>query len=149
MFLAIVALVATWDPVRPGALVKKLGDMIIVNQSVRVLLKFDNISIVRENVIHISHGIQMVKDKSEQYNISNVRLVKKLDTIQLKVNKVENNFLHSKSKRGLGMTITIGSLVGRGVTNTSLYADLRSSVNNLQNSMSRIDIVQEETGDTT
>ncbi len=108
----------------------------IVNQSVRVLLKFDNISIVRENVRHINHGIQMVKDKLEQCKISNVRLEKKLDTIQLKVNKVENNFLHSKSKRGLGMAITIGSF---GVTNTGLYVDLRSSVNNLQNLVSRID----------
>ncbi len=64
-----------------------------------------------------------------------MRLEKKLDTIQLKVNKVENNFQHSKSKRGLGMAITIGSLVGLGVT----------SVNNVQNSMSRIDDLQEET----
>ncbi len=35
MFLAIVALATAWDPVRPGALVKKVGDMIIVDQSVR------------------------------------------------------------------------------------------------------------------
>ncbi len=63
MFLAIVASAAAWDPVRPGDLVKKFGDMIIVNQSVRILLKFDNISIARENVRHISHCIQMVKGK--------------------------------------------------------------------------------------
>ncbi len=55
-FLAIVALAAAWDPVRPGALVRKVGDMIIVNQSVRVLLKFDNISIVRENVGQVYRG---------------------------------------------------------------------------------------------
>ncbi len=88
-------------PVRPGALVKRLGDLIIVYQSVKVLLKFDNISTVRENVGHINQGIQMVKRQLENCNISNVRLVKKLDTIQLKVNKVENNFLHSKSKEDL------------------------------------------------
>ncbi len=57
MFLAIIALTVDWDPVRPGALVRKVGDMIIVNQSVRVLLKFDNLSIVRENVGHINQGI--------------------------------------------------------------------------------------------
>ncbi len=56
MFLAIVALAAAWDPVRPGTLVRKVGDMIIVNQSVRVLLKFDNISIVRENVGQVYRG---------------------------------------------------------------------------------------------
>ncbi len=69
MFLAIVALATAWDPVRPGALVKRLGDLIIVNQSVKVLLKFDNISTVRENVGHINQGIQMVKDQLENCNI--------------------------------------------------------------------------------
>ncbi len=145
MFLAIVALAAAWDPVRPGALVKKIGDMIIVNQSVRVLLKFDNISLVQENVRHINQGIQMVKDKLVQSKISNVKLEKKLETIQMKVNKVENNFLHSRNKRGLGIAIAIGTLVGLGVTNIGLYAELRSSVNELQNSMSRIDDLQDET----
>ncbi len=131
-------------PVRPGALVRRLGDLIIVNQSVKVLLKFDNISTVRENIGHINQGIQMVKDQLDKCNISNVRMEKKLDTKQLKVNKVENNFLHSKSKRGLGLAITIGSLVGLAVTNIGFYADIRSSVNNLQNSMSRIDTLTEE-----
>ncbi len=74
MMLAVAALATAWNPVRSGALVTKLGDMIIVNQSVRVLLKFDNMSIVRENVRHINHGIQMVKDKLIQYDISKVRL---------------------------------------------------------------------------
>ncbi len=46
MFLAIVALTTAWNPVRPGALVKRLRDLILVNQSVKVLLKFDNISTV-------------------------------------------------------------------------------------------------------
>ncbi len=50
MMLAVVSLATAWNPVRPGALVKKVGDMIIVNQSVRVLLKFDNMNVVRENV---------------------------------------------------------------------------------------------------
>ncbi len=141
MFLAIVALATAWDPVRPGALVKRLGDLIIVNQSVKVLLKFDNISTVG----HINQVIQMVKDQLENCNISNVRIEKKLDIIQLKVNQVENNFLHSESKRGLGLAITIGSLVGLRVTNIGLYADIRSSVSNLQKSMSRIDALPEET----
>ncbi len=75
--------------------------MIIVNHLVRVLLKFDNINIVRENVRHISNGLQMVKDKLIISEISNVRLEKKLEAIQTKVTKIENNFLHSKSKRGV------------------------------------------------
>ncbi len=72
--LAVASLAIAWNPVRSGALVKKLGDTIIVNQSVRVLLKFDNISIVPENFRHINHGIQMIKDKLIQYDISSVRL---------------------------------------------------------------------------
>ncbi len=78
MFLAMIALTTAWDPVRPGALVKRLGGLIIVNQSVKVLLKFDNISTVRKNVGHINQGIQMVKDQLEHYNITNQRLRKRL-----------------------------------------------------------------------
>ncbi len=74
-----------------------------------------------------------------------MRLEKKIDTIQLKVTKVENNFLHNKDKRAVGIGIAIGPLVGLGVTNIGLYMDLRSSVNTIQNSMSRLDILQEET----
>ncbi len=44
MFLADI--VAAWEPVRPGALVRKVGDMIIVNQSVRILLKLENVTYV-------------------------------------------------------------------------------------------------------
>ncbi len=72
MMLAVASLATAWNPVRSGALVKKLGDMIIVNQSVRVLLKFDNTSIVPENVRHINHGIQIVKDKLIQYEHLNI-----------------------------------------------------------------------------
>ncbi len=108
-------------------------------------MKFDNISVVQENVRHINHGIQMVKYKLMRSKISNVRLEKKLNTIQMKVNKVENNILHSRNKRGLGIAIAIGTLVGLGVTNIGLYAELRSSINELQNSMSRIDDLQDET----
>ncbi len=103
------------EPCAARSFSKETRRLIIVNQSVKVLLKFDNISTVRENVGHINQGIQMVKDQLENFNITNPRIQKKLDTIQLKVNKVENTFLYSKSKRGLGLAITIGSLVGLAV----------------------------------
>ena len=147
MILGIVGLAVAWDPVRPGALVKQIGDMIIVDQSVRVLLKFENIDAVRENVKQINKGIQIVKDKMVHSKISNVRLEKKLDSIQLRVTKVEKNFLHSKAKRALGMAITVGTLVGLGVTNLGLYTNLHLRVNNIENSVSRIDTLQEETED--
>ncbi len=136
IFSEIVTLATAWDPVRPGALVRKISNMIIVNHSVRVLLKFDNINGVKENVRHINNGIQMVKDILIFSEISNMRLEEKLDAIQTKVTKTENNFLHSKSKRGVGIAIAIESLVGLGVANIGLYAELRSNVNNLQNSVS-------------
>lgn len=147
MILAVVSLAVAWDPVRPGALVKQVGQMIIVDQSVRVLLKFDNINAVRENVKQINQGIQIVRNKMVHSKVSNVRLEKKLDSIQLKVTKVENNFLQSKAKRGLGLVISVGTLVGLGVTNMGLYTDLRLRVNNVENSVSRIDTLQEETED--
>ncbi len=84
--------------------------MIIVYQFIRVLLKFDNINDVRENVKQINEGIQIVKDKMVYSKLFNVRLEKKLDTIKLKITKVENNFLHDKDTRYLGIAIAIGSL---------------------------------------
>ena len=145
--LGILALAVAWDPVRPGALVKQVGDMIIVDQSVRVILKFDNINAVRENVKQINQGIQLVKEKMVINKVSDVRLEKKLKTIQSKVTKVENNFLQSKAKRGLGIAVAVGTLVGLGTTGIGLYADLYSRVNNIENSVSRIDTLQEETED--
>ena len=145
--LGILALAVAWDPVRPGALVKQVGEMIIVDQSVRVILKFDNINAVRENVKQINQGIQLVKETMKICNVTNVRLEKKLNTIQSKVTKVENIFLQSKAKRGLGIAVAVGTLVGLGVSNIGLYADLYSRVNNIENSVSRIDTLQEETED--
>ncbi len=48
MFVAV--LVSAWDPVQPRALVRKVGDMIVVNQSVRILLKLENVTYVRDSV---------------------------------------------------------------------------------------------------
>ncbi len=61
MFLA--ALVSAWDPVRPRALVRKIGDMIVVNQSVRILLKLENITYVRDSLHSVKQGLQTVIEK--------------------------------------------------------------------------------------
>ncbi len=58
-----------WDPVQPGALIKRLGDLIIVNQSVKVLLKFDNISTVRKNVGHMTHQSRYTNFKGSTGNL--------------------------------------------------------------------------------
>ena len=44
--LLLATLIAAWDPVRPDVLVRKIGNMIIVNQSVRIVLHFDNVTYV-------------------------------------------------------------------------------------------------------
>ena len=41
--LLIATKIAALDPVRPGVLVKKIGDLIIINQSVRIALEFSNV----------------------------------------------------------------------------------------------------------
>ncbi len=35
--MLLVSVVVAWDPVQPRALVKQVGDLIIVNESVRVV----------------------------------------------------------------------------------------------------------------
>ena len=59
--IVLATIASAWDPVRPGALVKKLGDIVIINQSVRVVLEFSNITTVSENVKYISEAIETVK----------------------------------------------------------------------------------------
>lgn len=148
-FLACIVLLATltsaWDPVRPGALVKKLGDVVIINQSVRVVLEFSNITTVRENVKQISEALDTVKLTIIENNIQHEGLEQKIQTLERKLEKINENFIHHRQKRAVGMAIAIGTLVGLGVTNLGLYADMRINVNNLQKSLSRVDTLQEET----
>ncbi len=44
LVLVAATVVFAWDPVRLGALVKKVVNMMIVNQSVRILLSFENVT---------------------------------------------------------------------------------------------------------
>ncbi len=61
MFLA--AVVSAWDPVWPRALVRKVGDMIVVNQSGRILLKLENVTYVRDSLHSIKRGLHTVTEK--------------------------------------------------------------------------------------
>ncbi len=47
----------------PGALVRKVGDMIVVNQSVRILLKHENVTYVRDSLHSIKQGLHTVTEK--------------------------------------------------------------------------------------
>ncbi len=145
MFLA--AIVAAWDPVRPGALVRKVGDMIIVNQSVRILLKLENVTYVRDNLNIIKQSLSTVTNKLIENQLKNERLEKKIMMIQEKVVDLESNFLKTKSKRGIPIVAAIGVFAGLGVANLGLYTDIRSRVNTLESSFTKIEQLQDTTED--
>ena len=67
--LLIATLVAAWNPVRPGVLVKKVGDMIIINQSVRIVLHFDNVTYVRDNLEIVNQGLKLAENKLQEKKI--------------------------------------------------------------------------------
>ncbi len=96
MFLA--ALVSARDPVRPGALVRKVGDMIVVNQSVRILLKLENVTYVRDSLHSIKQGLHTVTEKLLEKEVRNERLEKKVLLIQEKVRDLENNFPKTRNE---------------------------------------------------
>ncbi len=60
---AIASLALAWDPVSPGALVDKIGDMVIVDQSVIIILSFENLTLVRDTLALITEGLKIVKDR--------------------------------------------------------------------------------------
>ncbi len=48
LLLAVASIVVAWDPVRPGALVRDIGKLLIVDETVR--LNFANVSHVEESI---------------------------------------------------------------------------------------------------
>jgi len=145
MFLA--ALVAAWDPVRPGALVRKVGDMIIVNQSVRILLKLENVTYVTDNLNIIKLNLGTVTNKLMENEVRNERLEKKILLIQEKILDLENNFLKTRGKRGIPIIAALGMLAGLGTANLGLYADIRNRVNTLEYSYTKVEQLQDTTDD--
>ncbi len=145
MFLA--ALVSAWDPVRPGALVRKVGDMIVVNQSVRILLKLEDVTYVRDSLHSIKQGLLTVTEKLLEKEVRNERLEKKVLLMQEKVRDLENNFLKTRNKRGIAITAAIGALAGLGVANIGLNPYLYHRVNMLEYSFTKTDELQTATED--
>ena len=140
--MLLAAIVVAWDPVRPGALVKKVGDLSVVNQSVRILLKLENVTYIRDSIQSIEKGLNTVNEKLQDNKINNVRLDKKIFLIKEKVKDLENNFLKTRSKRGVAIVAVIGALAGLGVINMGLYANLQYQVNTLEYSITKIDELQ-------
>ena len=54
-----------------------------------------------------------------------------------------SNFLHTRNERAIGVVIAIGALAGLGIANLGLQADLRNNVDTLQQSMSKLDVLED------
>ncbi len=147
LLLVVASVVFAWDPVRPGALVKKVGNMMIVNQSVRILLSFENVTHVRDTLITVQDGIKIVKDRLGN-GISHKRLLNKLKVVENKFTSLETNFVHTKrDKRSISIGAAIGTRAGLGITNIALYAEMRSTVNTLQESLPKLNNPKENVDD--
>lgn len=96
VFILLATLITAWDPVRPGVLVKKIGDMFIINQSVRIVLCLDNVTHIRDSLIMIDKGLENVGNALEEHNINNVRMSRKIAVVKEKVEMLENNFLQKE-----------------------------------------------------
>ena len=133
--LLLATLIAAWDPVRPGVLVRKIRNMIIVNQSVRIVLHFDNVTYVRHNLKVINHGLERVADKLQENYIDNIRIHREISVITKKMDILESNFLQNRGKRAIAIMTAFGALAGLGIANLGLHADLRNYVNTLQHEL--------------
>ena len=97
--LLLVAIASAWDPVRPGALVRRIGDMIIINQSVRLLLNFENVTHIKDALVNIQEGINVGKDRLNKNDTPSTRLQRKLATLEDKLSNLEANFFQDSRKR--------------------------------------------------
>ena len=85
----------------------------------------------------------MAEEKLQEQNIDNVRIYRKISAIKKKVDILDSNFLHTRSKRAIGVIVAIGALAGLGIANLGLHADLHNNVSTLQQSMSKLDVLED------
>lgn len=149
--ILLASVIAAWDPVRPGTLIKKVGDMFIINQSVRIILHFNNVTHIRDNIMIINQGLKTVENKVKEQNINNIRILSKISVIKEKVQILEDSFLQeqnlNREKRAVAMVAAIGALAGLGVANLGLHVDLRRSVNTMEHSLGKLDTLEVTTKD--
>ncbi len=70
LLLAVASIAVAWDPVRLGALVRDIGRLLIVDESVRLILNFANVSHVEESIDDIEKGMKLVETRLSDVNTS-------------------------------------------------------------------------------
>ena len=154
LLLLLATIVSSWDPVRPGALVRKTGKVFIVNESVRVILKLDNVTHMDESLGNVRKGLDTVKMIISQNGIKDNRLEKKMSLINEKVSELESNFKQTSSKetrnkRAAPMVLAIAGIAGLGLTNMGFHVNMYSRMNTLERAYDKIEQLFDTTEDIT
>ena len=149
--LLLISVVVAWDPVRPGALVKQVGDMIIVNESVRVVLNFKNVTKVRGVLSDIEKGLTKIKDKLVNLETTPIytRLVTKFAICEDRLKELQRHFLEeeNRTKRAAPVIAAVGLGAMIGVTSIGFYTHLSGKVNTLMEEVPKIESLEESVKD--
>ena len=108
--------------------------MIRANQLVKILLNLENVIQTRNTLTTVKEGVKNVKNRLQDAEEPDARLQKRTIEIEVRLTKLEQNFLGKshRTKRGLAIATIIGGLAGLGITNLGLDSNLRNVVNTLQ-----------------
>ncbi len=92
--ILLVFVVVDWDPVGPGALVEEVGNLTIVNESVRVVPDVRKVTRIRDTLSNIEKGLEMVKDKLLQLETTatHTRLVTRFVVVEDRLMELQLNF---------------------------------------------------------
>ncbi len=142
LLLVTASLVFAWDPVRPGALVRKVGKLMIVDESIRVILNVANVSSIKDTLDHIDEGMIQVKsqlDESNKATSLQSKLVTKYEMVMNRLQNLRANFHEPERREKRAVAVTGGVIIGTllVVTGVGLYADLTSKVKVLKNKLIR------------
>ncbi|RUM31239.1 MAG: hypothetical protein DSY42_03130, partial [Aquifex sp.] len=149
--MLLASVVVAWDPARPGALVEQVGDLIIINESVRVILNFKNVTRISESMSNIENGLKMVKNKIQEMETTTIRsrLANKMNIVEKRLLELHNNFIktENRSKRAIAAigAVTLGAFIG--ITSIGLYTDLRFKVHTLTEEVFKISTIEENVSD--
>ena len=153
LLLTVASLALAWNPVRPGALVRKVGQLMIVDESIRVILNFSNVTHITYALNNIDKGMKLIKVQLDSTTVGTSLQSKMLVKYEMVMKKLENlkgNFVenNSRTKRAIVTgSIIVGALLA--VTGVGLYADLSSKVKTLEKQIDKIEYLQLTLNDVT